>query len=452
MGDLDGGHADAASSGVDEDALAFFQAGNRVQRIPGGHENDRQRRRFLECHSRRHLPDIRGAGHRMRSQAEDGETENAVAGFHMGDARANRADDARHFVAEDPRIRRFRRIECECFEHIPEIHAPGHDLDHHLARTAGRQGKGNEPQGVQQSALTRLKPQRHRGIQLLLARREAAQDPPDVADPAPEGDLTLGVGCLEFVPQERFLGGGSVAGEIDPTAGEILDFVGDHAHDADRRPLADGDIELPAGRLCATGHHIDPQLGGRVVSFQGLGQVEDCIGSQRHRLARRVRLLFIEAPQIDEALRHFLHAGFKKLFPIGGIFCAQRETVAIGAECRTPTGYPATHPAGGELRSETVAEAVFIGKDQPGFLNRSETLGNDFHRTVDPLLAGHQADEAFAPAFPAEKSGERLRFGEAGIAQHRFPLRALKQRMVRAQFTIREPPPAAGESEDGIEP
>ena len=87
----------------------------------------------------------------------------------MRDSGADGLDHARHFVAEDPRVRRFRRIERERLEHVAEIHARGFHFDHHLARAAGWQGERHQFQRVQQSALAGLEPQRHRGFEHLLA-------------------------------------------------------------------------------------------------------------------------------------------------------------------------------------------------------------------------------------------------------------------------------------------
>ena len=48
MGDLNRCHADSAGSGMHEHAFALPHAGDVIERVPGGHEDDRDRRSFLK--------------------------------------------------------------------------------------------------------------------------------------------------------------------------------------------------------------------------------------------------------------------------------------------------------------------------------------------------------------------------------------------------------------------
>jgi len=84
----------------------------------------------------------------MGREAEHREAEDPVARLHVGNAFADCLDDASHFVAEDPRVRRFRWIEGERLEHIAEIHPRGHHFDDHLPCTARRQLERHQAQRV----------------------------------------------------------------------------------------------------------------------------------------------------------------------------------------------------------------------------------------------------------------------------------------------------------------
>ena len=109
MRDLDGRHADATRARVNEDHFAGLHPGHGLQRIPRGHEDDRNRRRFLKGQALRHPAHIGGPRERVRGKAEDGETEDTVSRRDVRHAFADGDDLARHFVAEDARIRRLGR-------------------------------------------------------------------------------------------------------------------------------------------------------------------------------------------------------------------------------------------------------------------------------------------------------------------------------------------------------
>ena len=55
----------------------------------------------------------------------------------MGHVLADRLDDARHLVPEDPGVRRFRRIDAERLEDIAEIHPGRFDIDDEIVVSAG---------------------------------------------------------------------------------------------------------------------------------------------------------------------------------------------------------------------------------------------------------------------------------------------------------------------------
>ena len=104
MRDLDRRHADAARAGVDENAFALAQSRHVLQRMPRRHEDDRQRRRFLEGKARRDAPDIAAARQRLRGESEHREAEDAIARRDVGHARPDCPNDACDFIAEDARV------------------------------------------------------------------------------------------------------------------------------------------------------------------------------------------------------------------------------------------------------------------------------------------------------------------------------------------------------------
>ena len=192
MGDLNGGHAHAAGTRMDEDAFAGLELCHGFQRMPRGHEHHRQRRRRLKRQSIRNGPHIAGPRHRYGCQPEHRQPEHPLARHHMGDAAADGEHHARHFVAKDAGIGRLRRIERQRLEHVAEIHPRGLHLDRHFTRATYRQGERDQPQGIEQSALAGLQPQRHRWIQHFFARLQPAVNAPDITALAAERDFPFG--------------------------------------------------------------------------------------------------------------------------------------------------------------------------------------------------------------------------------------------------------------------
>ena len=157
---------------MDENALALAQPRDVFQRMPRGHEDHRQRRRFLKREFVRNAAHVAAARQRLGGQAEDREAEDAIAGLTCVNVRTDRRDDAADFVAEDARVRRFAGIQRERLEHVAEIHARGFDVDEHFARTARRQREGREAQRVEMPALAGFEAQRNRRIERLLDRAD----------------------------------------------------------------------------------------------------------------------------------------------------------------------------------------------------------------------------------------------------------------------------------------
>lgn len=137
----------------------------------------------------------------MRGKPEHRQAKHAVSGLHMRYATAHGFDDPGHFIAKDARVRRFRRVQGQRLEHIAEVHACRLDFDHHLTAATWWQGKGAQAQGIQQATLAGLQPQRHRGVQQLLTRRQASGDAAHIAALATEGDFTFRVFPQQLAPQ-----------------------------------------------------------------------------------------------------------------------------------------------------------------------------------------------------------------------------------------------------------
>ena len=85
LGDLDGGHADAAGGAMDEHPFAFLQVRKRDQRVIGGQERDRDGGRILERQVARQFC-RQQRGHRdMGGECRRRERDDAVADFEILD-------------------------------------------------------------------------------------------------------------------------------------------------------------------------------------------------------------------------------------------------------------------------------------------------------------------------------------------------------------------------------
>ena len=136
------------------------------QRVPRGHEDHGQRGRFLKRQPARNAADIAAARQRLRGEAEDRETEDAIAGRDVLHACADGLDHAADFVAEDARVGRFAGIKRERLEDVAEVHARGFHVDQHFARAA-------EPAG-RKARSAACRGDRARGIRGAAAPRDRA--------------------------------------------------------------------------------------------------------------------------------------------------------------------------------------------------------------------------------------------------------------------------------------
>ena len=87
MRDLDRRHPDAAGAGVDQNAFARAQPRHVLQRVPRGHEDDRQRGRRFKSEIAGNAPHVACPRDGVRGNPENGQTKNAIARRNMGDIR-----------------------------------------------------------------------------------------------------------------------------------------------------------------------------------------------------------------------------------------------------------------------------------------------------------------------------------------------------------------------------
>ncbi|MDP1587578.1 MAG: methyltransferase, partial [Prosthecobacter sp.] len=87
----------------------------------------------------------------LEACAEDA-PERFVFLWNVNESQTGLGDDAGHFIAEDAGVRRFRRIQGECLEHIAEVHARSFHFDQHLTGSAGWQCEGSETERIEQAA------------------------------------------------------------------------------------------------------------------------------------------------------------------------------------------------------------------------------------------------------------------------------------------------------------
>ena len=93
-GDLNGGLSDAAGGGMQEDALAFLQAGHFNEGMPGSHEDRGDAGRLNGAEALRNGSSEELAGVEMGGELTVGRGEDPVAGGEAGDALADGGDSA----------------------------------------------------------------------------------------------------------------------------------------------------------------------------------------------------------------------------------------------------------------------------------------------------------------------------------------------------------------------
>ena len=106
--------------------------------MPGGHEHNRNRSRFLKGQIARNPANVAGTRDRLRRQPEHGQTEDPIPRTNVRNIRSDGSDDTANFVSKDARIGRFPRIKRESLEHVTEIHTRRLHVDDYLTWPARR--------------------------------------------------------------------------------------------------------------------------------------------------------------------------------------------------------------------------------------------------------------------------------------------------------------------------
>jgi hypothetical protein len=135
--ELEGGHADAACSGVDEDALARLEVPEVDESVIGGEEGEGSGRGLSEGEVLRDGDD--GAPVSDGDGAEGGreEAHDPVSGGEIVDARADVGDDAGALCAEGTRL---TGIHAERIQEIAEVEPCGADSDPDVSVSERRRG------------------------------------------------------------------------------------------------------------------------------------------------------------------------------------------------------------------------------------------------------------------------------------------------------------------------
>src|SRR5450432_102521 len=110
---LNRGHSNSTRTCMDQDTLARAEPRDVLQRMPRGHENDRQRCRCLECQGCWNTTHVASASNRMRGDPKHGEAEDAISCGQVRDIRADRLYDAANLVAKNASVQCIDGVECQ---------------------------------------------------------------------------------------------------------------------------------------------------------------------------------------------------------------------------------------------------------------------------------------------------------------------------------------------------
>ena len=140
-GELRRRDADAAASVVDEHGFAGGQRGHPVERQRCGQIGDRDCRGLGVAEPIGKPVDLRRRHrHHVGIAAEARQRDDAIAGVHGGDPRADRVDEPGHLVADDHRRLRRVGVDADTGEEVGEIDAGRADADPDLALRGRRIG------------------------------------------------------------------------------------------------------------------------------------------------------------------------------------------------------------------------------------------------------------------------------------------------------------------------
>src|SRR5947207_15368315 len=113
--------------------------------MPGGHEHNRNRSRFLKGQIARNPTHVAGTRDRLGRQPKHGQTEDSIARTNVRNIGSDGGNDTTNFVSKDARIGRFPGIKRESLEHVAESHASRIPADDYLTWPARRLRERPEP-------------------------------------------------------------------------------------------------------------------------------------------------------------------------------------------------------------------------------------------------------------------------------------------------------------------
>ena len=195
--DLDGRHSHTTGARMDKDSLAGPDPRHVFERVPGGHEHDGESGGLVEREIGRDTPHVAGPREGVGGKPERRDAKHPISWRDVEDSGADRLHDAGHFITEDPGIGRLAGIQGKRLENITKIHSRRFHFDQHLVGSAEWSGKRHETQRVKMPSIAGLEPQRHIGIEPLLALRPATAKALHVSRFTAEGDF-----ALRIVPQQ----------------------------------------------------------------------------------------------------------------------------------------------------------------------------------------------------------------------------------------------------------
>jgi hypothetical protein len=155
-GELDGGGADAASGGMDEDALPGLQLGEVEQAEVRREEDDGDAGALDEGPAFGHADDEAGVGNGGGAKGRTEEAHDAIAHREAVDGGTDLGDDARAFAAERTRV---ARVHAEGVEDVAKVEPRGAygDADLTLGERSQGVGVGDERQAVERALGPRVK-------------------------------------------------------------------------------------------------------------------------------------------------------------------------------------------------------------------------------------------------------------------------------------------------------
>ena len=125
--DLDGGHADTAGAGVDEDALALAHVGKVPERVVGGEEDGRQGCGFDKADVLWLAEDHVAVDGDVAAEAVRCHASDVVTGAEIHDIFADAHDGPGEIVAEPADVDRVAGVHPERLHDVAEVDAAGFD-------------------------------------------------------------------------------------------------------------------------------------------------------------------------------------------------------------------------------------------------------------------------------------------------------------------------------------